>query len=227
MDLQLALTAAPSGTRILVASGTYKPTGTSDRTISFQLRDGVEIDGGYAGDLKATNPNARDFALYASILSGDIGTIGDNSDNSYHVVASSGTSGTAVLDGFTITAGNANGGASPDYYGGGMYNDGGSPTLINCTFTGNRASWDGAGMFNWHSSSPALTNCTFTGNMAGDYGGGMLNNTSSSPLLIGCLFSGNVAGLDGGAIANSFSSSPTLTNCSLSGQLREQRWGNP
>ena len=36
--------------------------------------------------------------------SGDIGTIGSNTDNSYRVVVSSGNSSTAILDGATITA---------------------------------------------------------------------------------------------------------------------------
>src|SRR5262249_10952971 len=39
--------------------------------------------------------------------SGDIGTPGDAADNSYHVVTSEGLSAAAVLDGFTVTAGNA------------------------------------------------------------------------------------------------------------------------
>ena len=57
------------------------------------------------------------------------------SDNSYHVVT--GATG-ATLDGFTITAGNANGGY-PNNRGGGMYNNGSSPTLTNVTFSGNSA----------------------------------------------------------------------------------------
>ena len=61
-DLQVALGAAFSGDRVLVADGTYKPTVTTDRTISFQLIDGVSILGGYAG-YGAANPDARDVAL--------------------------------------------------------------------------------------------------------------------------------------------------------------------
>ena len=55
-----------------------------------------------------------------------------------------------------------------------MYNTQSSPTLTDCTFTGNSAGKDGGGMYNVF-SSPTLTNCTFTGNSAGEDGGGMHN----------------------------------------------------
>ena len=172
-DLQAALSASKSGDTIRVAAGTYKPTSGTDRTISFQLKTGVEIDGGYAGDANA-DPNTRDIALYPTILSGDIGNIGDNSDNSYHVLLGSGTDATAILDGFTITGGNANG-SSPNNSGAGLRNSSGSPTLLNCSFSNNSAGY-GSGICNF-SSSPSLTNCSFSNNSAGS-GGGMYNFSS-------------------------------------------------
>src|SRR5262249_52355679 len=39
-DLQSALAAAVSGDEIWVAAGTYKPTATADRTVSFALKEG-------------------------------------------------------------------------------------------------------------------------------------------------------------------------------------------
>jgi len=92
---------------VWVAAGTYTPTSGNDRTATFQLLNGVALYGGFAGTETARdqrNPAAND-----TILSGDIGTPGDKSDNSYHVVTGSGTNSSAVLDGFTATAGNANG----------------------------------------------------------------------------------------------------------------------
>jgi hypothetical protein len=45
-----------------------------------------------------------------------------------------------VLDGFFITAGQANDPSwTGPYVGGGMYNDSGSPTLTDVTFSGNSA----------------------------------------------------------------------------------------
>ncbi len=72
-------------------------------------------------------------------------------DNYYNGLA---LDNTAVLDGFTITGGNANG--SDNYNGadlcdgGGMYNYGCSPTVTNCTFSGNSATGYGGGMENWY-----------------------------------------------------------------------------
>ena len=235
-DFQPTLALAIYGDVIKVADGTYKPTTDTTRTISFALKSGVEIYGGYAG-YGAAIPDTRDVVGTPSILSGDIGTAGSNTVNSYHVVVGSGTDNTAILDGFTITRGNANG-ASPDYSGGGMYNSAGSPTirnctfagniysamynsgssptLTNCTFSGNSPSFDGGGMYN-SSSNPTLTNCVFVGNSASNSGAGIYN-TASSPTLTNCMFSGNSAshGL-GGGIANYSASNPTLTNCTFGG----------
>ena len=212
--LQTALTGALSGDEIWVAAGTYKPTAETDRTATFQLIDGVAVFGGFAGT--ETARTQRDPALNVTILSGEIGAAG-NSDNSHHVVT--GATG-ATLDGFTITAGNANIDTSvcPLGCGGGMLNNSSSPTLANVTFTGNSAVFFGGGMFNWNSSSPALTNVTFTGNsVTSAYGGGMANWISSSPTLTNVTFTGNSAGYEGGGMHNKNSSSPTLTNVTFTG----------
>jgi parallel beta-helix repeat protein len=219
-SLSSALLAAIDGDTIRVADGTYKPTATTDRTLSFALRQGVGIYGGYAG-YGAADPDARNVALYASVLSGDIGATGDNSDNSYHVVTSLACDATATLNGFTITGGNANG--SGNYAsGGGLYNATSSPTLTNCTLTGNTAN-DGGGMYSY-SSSPTLINCTLTGNSANS-GGGMYNTSSSSPTVTNCTFTGNSADWEGGGMYNYSYSSPTLSNCTFSGNSADGHGG--
>ena len=133
-ELQTALTGATSGDEIWVAAGTYKPTAGTDRTATFQLKDGVALYGGFAGT--ETARSQRDPAVNITTLSGDIGISDDNSDNLYHVVT--GEDG-ATIDGFTITAGNANSGNCPgkDCYGGGMYNSTSSPAVTNVVFNGN------------------------------------------------------------------------------------------
>src|SRR5689334_17895402 len=135
-DLQAALTAAVTGDEIHVADGTYKPTATTDRTISFQLKSGVKLYGGYAG-FGAANPDVRSVGATPTILSGDIGTAGTKTDNSYHVIAASGTDINTLVDGFTITAGNANTLSTPTNRGGGVYISSGNVALNNCTFTSN------------------------------------------------------------------------------------------
>lgn len=147
-SLQQALAAATTGSTIEVGQGTYAPTDSADRTATFQLEDGVALYGGYAGD-GTTNPDSRNTNSYPSTLSGDIGVTGNASDNSYHVVTGSGTDSTAVLDGFTISGGNANqnynnGGAAQQYDGGGLVDITGSPVIENCIFSANSASRGGA-----------------------------------------------------------------------------------
>ena len=134
----------PTTTRIRVAGGTYWPdlgeggqVTEGDRGATFQLSDGLELNGGYRGcpegDCLGGDPDERDIALYETILSGDLN--GDDQpdwvnrgDNSYHVVTGNGTDNTAVLDGFTIAGGNATG-PFPRNSGGGMISVSGSPAV--------------------------------------------------------------------------------------------------
>jgi hypothetical protein len=213
-DLQAALADATAGDEIWVAAGTYHPTDTTDRSIPFAMVEGVALYGGFVGG--ETIRGQRNWQVNVTILSGDIGTAGENSDNSRHVVLGADN---AVLDGFTITGGSAGGYVSA--HGGGMCNYNASPIVTNCTITGNGADWYGGGMYN-ESSSPTVTNCTFSGNWASDWqgggdteGGGGMYNLDSSPLVSDCIFDGN-DGCRGAGMAN-WSSSPTLTNCTFSG----------
>ena len=176
-NLQAMIDASGTGDEVWVAAGTYKPTTTNDRSISFVMKNGVAIYGGFNGT--ETLLSQRNWVTNVTILSGDIGTVGDNSDNSYHVIFNNnnGLNSTAVLDGFTITGGKTSG--SFGDFGGGMANKSSSPTVSNCIFSGN-TSLAGGGMAN-DASSPAVSNCTFSGNSASSQGGGMFNNNNSSP----------------------------------------------
>jgi len=147
-------------------------------------------------------------------------TIIDGTGN-FHVVQCVGGEGQdTVLDGFTITGGNANGNIGSEDRGGGMRNFDSSPTVTNCTFSGNSAFLAG-GMWN-QSSNPTVTNCTFSGNSA-DNGGGMFNNFSS-PTVTNCTFSGNAAAGSGGGIY-SLTGNPTVTNCTFSGNSADNGGG--
>lgn len=165
-----------------------------------------------------------------------------NGNGAYHAVQCvSGEDANTILEGFTITGGNANGSSAPDNCGGGMLNSGSSPTVLNCVFTGNAAaagggmdnenssptvtncsftsntaSGGGGGMRNAYSSNPTVTNCTFTTNSTDTHGGGLVNVLSSSPKLTNCTFSGNGAGGHGGGMINSVGCSPAITNCTFS-----------
>jgi len=141
--------------RIWVAEGTYRPTGGgSERYKTFQLNKDVEIYGGFQ-----TGGGNRDANIYKTILSGDIDDDG-TANNSYHVVTVTTTD--AILDGFTITDGNADYSSNNYDKGGGIYCSSASPTISNCVIKNNKAKNHGAGMYN-STCSPTVTGCTFIG----------------------------------------------------------------
>ena len=83
-------------------------TATTTRSFSFALKNGVGIYGGFLGN--EASRGDRNPVANVTILSGDIGVGGNSSDNCYHVVTADATvTASAILDGFTITGGNANG----------------------------------------------------------------------------------------------------------------------
>jgi predicted outer membrane repeat protein len=214
-DLQTALENAVEGDEIWVAAGKHYP-GPEDasREVSFHLKNGVALYGGFIGTEVARQQ--RNWDANPTILSGDIDRNGDDlSGNVYHVVTGKGLTLTAVLDGFSITAGHANGVDIPAQLGGGMYNVDSSPTLANLSFYGNSAEYGGGGgMANTGSSSPILINVSFAANTAST-GGGMYNNQNSSPTLTQVSFSYNTATGNGGGMYNVWSN-PTLTNVTFS-----------
>ena len=230
--LQQALQAASTpmaGDRIWVAAGTYYPDEgggqtNNDRNASFALKNNLAIYGGFAGN-EATgfDLNQRDLIANATTLSGRIDT-GSPSASSYHVVTTSNLDATAILDGFAIVEGVANGSTSTRS-GGGLYNAGSNAVFRNCRITGNIARNAGGGVFNVN-SSPSFINCVIAGNhvttaINSGGGGGMFNN-NSDPLLINCTIAGNRLNFSfanvGSGLHNSVSSSPTLSNCIV--------WGN-
>jgi predicted outer membrane repeat protein len=200
--IQQALSAAGAGSEIWVAAGTYKPTSTLDRSISFQLKNGVAVYGGFDGTEGSLGQ--RDWQTNVTILSGDIDGDATLANNSYHVVVGN-TFATARLDGFTIIGGNADGGQR----GGGIYCSSGYPVLSNLIVSNNSASDFGGGMYNIL-GNPTLSNVTFTGNQSGDHGGGM-HNERGTPSLTNCTFTSNNA-IDGAGMSNGTSFYPGSSN---------------
>ena len=230
--LQHALAVAVSGDEVWVKAGVYYP-GTT-RTDTFTLKNGVAIYGGFEGT--ENSRNQRNWQANLTILSGDIDHNDINTDgnfiaetwndiqgnNAYHVISSVVTDNTAVLDGFVITAGQANE-SFPNGSGGGMSNRSNSnPTLTNLIFSGNTAAV-GGGMINYE-SSPRLTNVTFSDNSASSRGGGIYNEFNSNSTLTNVTFRGNTASYSGGGMYTS-SSNPTLTNVTFSGNTANYSGG--
>ena len=220
-NLQTALSAAPANSEIWVAQGTYKPTTTTNRNISFNIPSGAMLFGGFVGT--ETLKNQRNFGANSTILSGEIGSSSTVSDNSYHVVTFIGVSNMTVLDGFTVMAGNANLTAdrgravsnspilplSIDDGGGIGLDNGSSPSITNCKIISNDGV-NGGGLFATNGSNPVITNTIFMNNQA-TFGGGAYHLTGS-PIYKNVLFAGNKG--TGGAIYNNISN-PTITNVTI------------
>lgn len=127
-----------------------------------------------------------------------------------------GETSTSILDGFEITGGAGTGRGIHC-----RLNS--SPTIKNCTITGNRpATIEGGGGILLEDSNAQVIDCEITSNQATNGVGGGINilkNTASTPptpQITGCLIEGNTAYRDGGGIGikNSF---PVITNCVISG----------
>ena len=221
-DALAAAAAADKPVEIRVAQGVYKPDRgigitPGDRTATFKLLNGVAVKGGYAG-VSGSDPNARDVEIYETTLSGDLA--GDDGaegsgriNNSLRIVTGSGTDKTAVLDGFTITAGFSSfdpAGTSGDR-GAGLMVNAGSPTVLNCRFTGNHASGPGGVVTARNGACPNLTGCEFLNN----HGAGLYCMENSNPVLTDCRFEGNIfRGLE------SLHSSPVVIGCQFIGNWR-------
>jgi hypothetical protein len=207
---------------IWVAKGTYKPT-TLSRSKSFDLRDGVRIYGGFS-DAGHPDWGERKPDAYETILSGDIGVEGDDSDNSYHVLYAAGATEITFLDGFTITKGRA-----LEYghtRGAGILMRGVGPTISNCTFVDNAAGEGGGAIIQGHPSTPTtstFTNCRFLGNSAA-YGAGV-RAYDGTPRFINCLFSGNHATIRAGGLDSGGRCEPVLINCTFSANSAEAEGG--
>ena len=212
-SIQAAIDDANDGDEIEVAAGTY------NEAINF-----------FGKAVRLYSSGGRDVTIIDA--NGIVGA--------YHVVQCvNGEDANTILEGFTITGGEAKGPDVNDQRGGGMYNVGSSPMVTNCTFSGN-SGVDGGGMYN-SVSSPTVSHCTFSGNSSGRWGGGMYsaggystvtdctfsnNNTmfygggmycsTSSGMVNNCTFSNNSA-FRGGGMYCAWYSTPKVTNCTFSG----------
>jgi len=232
MTLPAAL-AASGCDEIWLRQGIYKP-GTQ-RSDTFNIPRPLQLYGGFAGN--ETEREQRSSNSRLTVLSGDIDgndTATDNivldysgiaGDNSYHVlrinqaaVALAFTPANTVIDGLTITGGQADG-SGWENKGAGLLclavnaNRECSPRIANVTFSGNLAANEGGGMLTYAKSdgksSPEITHSTFSGNAA-LYGGGLAvditilsDATTGSPSIAHSTFSGNAAtgaGSMGGAV---------------------------
>jgi predicted outer membrane repeat protein len=185
---------ADANCEIWVAEGSYFVFHTTDAD-TVEIGNGVRLYGGFAGT--ESTLAARDWSAHVTTLSGHESFAG--AQHVRHVLS---TSGEVVIDGFTISDGDATSvGAvgEHDQRGGGVLAVSGTPRLENCSIESNHAGDQGGGIYS-DGASPTLTNCAFSDNTAG-FGAGVyaLNGDTA---VNGCTFDGNEAGFYGSAIVD-------------------------
>ncbi|MBN1612155.1 MAG: hypothetical protein JW940_36325 [Polyangiaceae bacterium] len=249
--------------QIWIAQGTYTPAASGgSRTTYFYLTNGVALYGGFHGTEATLADRDDPVDPSLTVLSGDLdandgfdtsGNPTNRDENTYHVVVGATD---AVLDGLTITGGNANGSAAEQQQGGGLYNlacDGlrvanvrfvsntasgaggglynaaGSYTteeLVEVIFARNRAGSQGGGLYN-ASGNATLTGVTFVDNQA-TYGGGGMSNPSGDPVITRAVFVGNATSSNGGGGGLYVSGgSPKLTDVTFGGNHADFPNGSP
>lgn len=194
---------------IWIAEGTYTPTALLEsgeaRSASFSLVDGVTLFGGFGGGETALE--GRDWSTHVTVLSGDLGTLGDDSDNATTVVYC-GEEVEAAVDGVSITGGNA------DYrtyldpmesrWGGGVFNRG-TLTIRDSRLTRNAADSVGGGICCYEGS------LTVINSMVAENTGSGIGNYHGTVTVADCTLMGN-----NGGIYSTFGT-VTAANCTLTG----------
>ena len=212
--------------QIWVAEGAYKPKYIDpndpegdDRAVlrSFLLLEDVHVYGGFEGSENLFSER-NNWKGNPTILSGQLDEVysedGVTYENVSHVVTFAGEFSNSILDGFTITGGNAiyDDGIliDNDFYisgsnGGGIYVQDARPTLRNLIIRENRAQWYGGGLYveeyYVHPEPLVVENVVILSNEA-EQGGGILHYDVEL-IFKNCVFQGNVAER-GGAIYSFF-----------------------
>ncbi|MEO7309898.1 MAG: DUF4331 family protein [Chitinophagaceae bacterium] len=212
--------ANPAIKSIWVAAGTYKPTTGTDRTkVIMTTRADLQILGGFVGN--ETVASAANPAVNLTILSGDIGTVNDMSDNSYRIFNIGGnqaTSSPLLIDGFIFERGNANAAGDGDRSVGAAILSYGIPAatpvqIKRCTFRNNYGTATGAVFL--VNTNISFDGCRFAANSSNGSGGGVLAYQCNQNFN-NCVFAGNSVTNGGGAFYGNYGT-VTFTKTTFTG----------
>lgn len=198
-NLQDALAAAEAGDEIWVAEGIYRPTETGDRRVAFELKNEVNIYGGFQGD--ESEFTERNIPRNETILSGEINSERP-SDNSHHVVVADDLTRKTTIDGFTITGGYSLNVPSENrlqVLGAGILVRNSRVNLVNLNLTENLAQF-GGGIHIRGDSEATLDNNIFANNTGSNAGGGLVINSTRDVVVNNNLFIDNRSQGPGGGI---------------------------
>ncbi|UBM58801.1 hypothetical protein LAG90_18550 [Marinilongibacter aquaticus] len=222
---------------VWVAKGTYKPmaypTGcsncSSSRDYSFSIPAGKKLVGGFTGT--ENTKSQRDIAGNRTVLSGDIGSPGVKTDNTYHVIVAAfpfnNTAGNSCeLDGLVIKSGyspgasgtvSVNGQSVSRGSGAGAHLRYGDKIIKDCSFEDNTAQDIGGGVYilNDFSVTANVSGVTLSLNKA-TKGGGIYISSGESHL-DACYFDRNSATEDGGGLYASFADKVIINACKANG----------
>lgn len=183
-DLHDALAAALLGDEIWVAEGVYKPTSTMDRNVHFLVDESISIYAGFDGT--ETMRWQRDWATNSCRLSGQIGNLSDDTDNSYNVLTIDGAE--VVVDGFVIERAYLDPTGFGALYGGARLINDADGDFRHCVFRNNTSPSEPALIT--FTGYVVIDNCLIRDNHT-DHGGivGLENNASG--LIVNSTFSQN------------------------------------
>lgn len=209
--------------------------GVYPETVVFH--SGLGLYGGFDGTESTIEDRDLDHTI--SVIDGSTAMAGEPA---YHVVTMNAVTD-CILNGFTITGGNASG-TEEQRSGGGIYCNACDDTssISDCRITGNNASDAGGGIF-LGNSRIKLARCRIYGNSAYQLGGGICASDDTAmalagrgpnrrdtrasepgPLIIECTISGNSSSTNGGGVCNDNIGS-IITNSVIAGNTASSYGG--
>jgi len=176
----------PCSDTVKIMQGIYKPTMGNNRDGAFVINRKMILLGGYelTASPSETSRNADD---YPTVLSGDIGVVGDTTDNSYIILQVNNTDTTVKVDGLTFTRCFSNKQSGNTIIpGGSIFSQNNKNLLIkNCRFYNNATKLSSSSLYSYASTLEVA-------------GGVFSNNCSAS----GGTNSGNVMRASGATVKN-------------------------
>jgi hypothetical protein len=219
-DLQDALDDAAAGgvEEIWIAAGTYKPDrGTGDRSMSFEMQNGLTILGGFAGteELRAD----ADASVNQSILGGELGAPGP-ADNTLHVVRAIDVNETGRLGGVIIQRGNADVGDAVD--GGGIRIINGAPQFNEIWIRQCEGSGLASAIFS-SNASPAFNRLRVNRNGWNSAPASTMRLIGGSPVFVNARIHGNQQEF-GGALYFDEADAAIVANATIWGNTSTDSW---